>query len=253
MKHELQRAGAWQRIAAGFLDIILTLTLAVGLAALLSFVTGYDRESQKLDEAYTRYESTYGVDFGMTQSQYDALDEAEKKTYNDAYEALIADDDVIVTYNKVINLSLLVVSFSLLGAILILEFALPLLFKNGQTVGKKVFGLGLVRVDSVALTPLQLFLRTLLGKYTIETMIPVYILLMLFFGTAGLLGTVILFGLLLTQIILFCATQNHSQIHDLMAGTVVVDLKSQRIFRTTEDLIAYQKQVAAEEAGRSPY
>lgn len=253
MEHELQRAGAWQRIAAGFLDIILTVTLAVGLAALLSLVTGYDAESQKLEEAYAAYESAYGISFELTQEEYEALDPQDKANYDAAYEALIADEEVLEAYNKSINLSLLIVSFAILGAILILEFILPLLLKNGQTIGKKVFGLGLVRVDSVALTPLQLFLRTLLGKYTVETMIPVYILMMLFWGTAGIFGTVLLFALLLVQIILFCATRNHSQLHDLMAGTVVVDLKSQQVFRTTEDLIAYQKQVAADKASRSPY
>lgn len=253
MKNELQRAGAWQRIAAGFLDWILTLTLAVGLAALLSLVTGYDAESQKLDEAYARYESQYNITFNIAEAEYDALGEADKARYDEAYDALIADKDVLACYNKVVNLSLLVVTFSLLGAILLLEFLLPLLLKNGQTLGKKVFGLGLTRVDSVALTPLQLFLRTLLGKFTVETMIPVYIILMLLWGSTGLLGTAVLFLLLLVQIISFCATKNHSLLHDHMAGTVAVDVKSQQIFRTTDDLIAYQKKIAAEKARNATY
>ena len=40
---------------------------------------------------------------------------------------------------------------------------------------------------------------------------------------------------------------------DLIAGTVVVDKDSQTIFRTTEDLIAWKKKVAAQRAAREPY
>ena len=48
-------------------------------------------------------------------------------------------------------------------------------------------------------------------------------------------------------------TRNHSLLHDLMAGTVVVDYASQKIFQSTEDLIAYQKKIAAERAARQDY
>lgn len=253
MRCELQRAGSWQRIAAGFLDGVLMLTLAVGLAALLSLVTGYDKESQKLDAIYARYESEYGIVFSIPEEEYTAMTDAQREHYDAAYEALVSDKEAMTTYNKVANLSLVVLSLSLLGALLLLEFVLPLLLKNGQTIGKKAFGLGLVRVDCVAVTPLQLFCRTLLGKYTLETMIPVYTGFMIFMGSAGMFGLLLIAGLLLAQVILFCASYNHNQIHDLIAGTVVVDVKSQMIFPTVEDRINYQKQAAAEEADRSPY
>ena len=48
-------------------------------------------------------------------------------------------------------------------------------------------------------------------------------------------------------------TRTNSAIHDLLAGTVVVDKTSQTIFRTTEDLIAFKKQAAAEQAARQAY
>jgi len=48
-------------------------------------------------------------------------------------------------------------------------------------------------------------------------------------------------------------TRNNSAIHDLLAGTVVVDMSSQTIFRSTEELIAYKKRVAAERAARQVY
>ena len=42
-------------------------------------------------------------------------------------------------------------------------------------------------------------------------------------------------------------------IHDLLAGTVVIDAPSQRIFDTPEDRAAYVAKLAAEQAAREPY
>ena len=53
--------------------------------------------------------------------------------------------------------------------------------------------------------------------------------------------------------ICLCVSKTNALLHDQMAGTAVVDINSQRIFRSTEDLIAYQKQVAAERAARQTY
>ena len=108
-------------------------------------------------------------------------------------------------------------------------------------------------IELCHINTMQLFVRTLLGKFTIETMIPVYILLMLFWGTIDLTGTLILLALLLGQAVCVGVTRNNSAVHDLLAGTVVVDMSSQTIFQSTEELIAYQKRVAAERAARQVY
>ena len=64
---------------------------------------------------------------------------------------------------------------------------------------------------------------------------------------------VILFVLAVGQLACVIFTRGNCAIHDLMAGTIVVDYASQTIFKTTEDLIAYQKRMAAERAARAPY
>ena len=130
---------------------------------------------------------------------------------------------------------------------------MPLILGNGQTLGKKIFGIALIRQDGVKLNTMQLFARTLLGKFTIETMLPVYMLVMVFFNIMGLDGLMIIAGIWIAQLILLVVTRNNQLLHDLLAGTVVVDMASQRIFKTTDDLIAYQKRVAAEKATRQPY
>ena len=148
---------------------------------------------------------------------------------------------------------MVIISLSILISIMLWDFVIPLWLGNGQTLGKKIFSLGLVRPDGVMVNTMQLFVRTLLGKFTIETMIPVYILLMLFWGTLDLTGTVMLLILLVAQALCMILTNTNAAIHDLLAGTAVVDISSQTIFRSTEDLIAHQKRVAAERAARQTY
>lgn len=253
MVNDLQKASMWKRIAAWIFDGIIVISLAVGIAFLLSMMLGYDGYSQSLNEAYARYEGEYGIVFDITQEAYQALDEAGRQSYDDAYAALISDESAMHAYNMMINLTLLITSLSILLAVLIWELFLPMWMGNGQTLGKKIFGLCLVRTDGVKLNNMQLFTRTVLGKFTIETMIPVYILIMIFWGSVGLGGTVILLALTIAEIACVALSRTNSAIHDLLAGTVVVDMASQMIFRTTEDLIAYKKKIAAEQAARQAY
>lgn len=253
MVYDLQKAGLWKRIAAWMFDAIMLSVLAVGLGYLLSTALGYDGYSATLDTAYARYETEYGVVFDITQEEYQAMDEAHRQNYDAAYDALIADHEAMFAYNMMLNLTLIITTGGILLAILLWEFVIPIGLGNGQTLGKKIFAICLVRNDGVRVNTMQLFVRAILGKFAIETMIPVYILLMLFWGTIDLTGTLMLLALLLAQILCVAITRTNSAIHDLLAGTVVVDMSSQTIFRTTEDLIAYQKRVAAERAARQTY
>lgn len=253
MTHDLQKASLWKRASAWIFDFILLGILIVGVAFVLSAVLGYNGYNETLDAAYAQYEAQYDVEFEISQEQYLAMTEQQRHNYDTAYNTLVSDQEAMYAYNMVLNLTMLITTLSILIAYLALEFALPLFLGNGQTLGKKIFGLCLMRTNGVQINNLQLFVRTVLGKFTIETMIPVYILIMIFFNMIGILGTGILAVLALVQLILLAVTATNAQIHDLLAGTVVVDYSSQMIFRTTEDLIAYQKRVAAEAAARQPY
>lgn len=253
MTYDLQKAGIWKRFAAFLFDGILAGMLAVGLGLLLSLVLGYNGYNEKLEQAYAKYEAEYGITFEITQSEYESMGEVGRQNYDAAYRALTADGDAMRTYNVVLQMTLLITTLSILLAILAWEFLIPLALGNGQTLGKKIFGLCLVRTDSVRVNNLQLFTRAVLGKFTVETMIPVYILLMIFWGSMGLLGPVLLLGLLIGQIVSLAVTRTNSAIHDLMAGTVVVDSASQMIFPTADARLEYQKKIAAERAARQTY
>lgn len=253
MVTDLQKASLLKRIAAGIFDGILLCTLAVGFAWLLAALLNYNGCNAVLEQGYARYESMYGVEFEISEADYLNLSEQQRSNYDTAYKAMISDEEVLQTYNLLLNLSLIITTFGILLAVLALEFVVPLCLKNGQTLGKKIFGIGLVRTDGVQMNNLQLFTRTVLGKFTIEIMIPVYIVMMIFFNSIGIMAAVSLGALLLAQIIALSVTRTHSLIHDLLAGTVAVDLASQIVFRSTEDLIAYKNKIHAEKTSRSDY
>lgn len=253
MVYDLQKAGLWKRIAAWMFDAILTGILAVGFGLLLSMLLGYDSHSQAVEAAYAKYEQEYGVVFNISQEEYQSMTDDEIRNYDTAYEALISDEAAMHSYRMTVSLSMVITSIGILAAVVLWEFAIPIWLGNGQTLGKKIFGLGLVRNDGVKLNTMQLFTRSILGKYTVETMVPVFIFMMLFGGIVGLPGTLCLLVLAAAQVLCLILNRNNCAIHDLLAGTVVVDITSQMIFRTTEDLIAYKKKIAAEQAARQSY
>lgn len=240
---DLQKASITKRAAAWLLDFILVCTLAVGFAVVLSAVFGYDAKNVEMKAAFESYGQKYGDIYAVTDEVYKTAPAEQKAAY----------DAVAQISNLVMNLTLVIISLALLLSVMAMEFVIPLLLKNGQTIGKKAFGIGVIRVDGVRANHMQVFVRALLGKYTVETMIPVYIVMMFFFGIVGITGTVVLFVLVVAQLICLCVTRTNSAIHDLMAGTVTVDLASQQVFATTDDLIAYTKRIHAERAKKQDY
>lgn len=253
MVYDLQKANLWKRISAWLFDGILLTMLAVGFACVLSSVLHYQSYSAAVDQAYAKYEALYNISFSMDETQFAAMPEDYQQRYTDAYNALIADSDAMYQYNMMVNLTLVITTLGILLSTVVLEFLLPLFLGDGQTLGKKIFGLCLVRTDGVKVNPLQLFARTILGKFAIETMIPVYIVTMFFLGSLSLNGTLILLALGLAQILILIFSRTNALIHDLLAGTAVADRSSQMIFPTTQALIEYKKQIAAERAAREVY
>jgi uncharacterized RDD family membrane protein YckC len=245
---DLQRAGMWKRLSAALFDAIILFTVIIGMALLLSTVLDYDGYVTRLDELEKQYGETFGVDLNITAEEMEKLSQEELAVYEAADKAFGADPDVVYTYNMMLSMAVVIVTFSILLGYLLLEFLVPLLWKNGQTFGKKLFGIGVMRVDCVRLPAILLFARTVLGKFTIGTMIPVYVLIMIIFGRVGMFGTVVIGALFLVQSILFFGTREHTPIHDKLAGTVTVDLGSQMIFDSPEALLEYKKRIHAESA-----
>ena len=225
--------------------------LAVGIAALLSAALGYDKHTQQLETYYSQYEEAYGVDVDITQEDFNQLTQAEQDHYLAASEAFGKDENVLATHSTLLSLTLTIVSVSLLVSILTVYFVVPLFFSNGQTLGKKAFGLSVVRSNCVKASNGVLFIRAFFGLYTIETMFPALLIIMIYFGVMGGVGTVTIGLLGALQVGVLSASKNRSSIHDLLTDTVVVDHASQRIFPTQaareEYIKAWQKEQAEQQ------
>jgi len=253
MIYDLQRASMWKRISAWLLDAILLCIVATLMAFLLSTALNYDSYSQQLDARYAAYEEQYGVTRNLTQADIDAMTPDQLANVEAASKALAEDQEALYAYNMMIQLMIVITSLGILLAYIVLEFTVPMVLGNGQTVGKKVFGIGVMRQDGVRVNGVCMFIRTVLGKYAIETMIPVMMALMLFFGSVGEVGWLIVGVIVIAQIVLLVTTRERCMIHDKLATTVTVDIASQMIFKTQEDLIAYKQKVAAEKAANQVY
>ncbi len=251
--NDLQKASLGKRIIAAIFDGILLSIIAVGLAALLSSVFGYDGYMDTVNDAYVKYETEYGVEFQITEQQYEELSEQQRQNYNDAQKAINSDETVLYAYNMLINLTILILTLSVLIGVLVIDFIVPLFFGNGQTLGKKIFGIGVMHIEGIEIRNVQLFVRTVLGKFVFELMIPLYIIIMIFFNSIGIVGALVLLALVVAELVCLCASRTNSLLHDVMAGTVTVDIASQRIFKNREQLIEYKKALHAEQAAKSEY
>lgn len=250
MVFDLQKASMWKRISAFLFDAIILCVVAVLFAWLLSVAVGYDGYNKTLTEAYARYSEEYQIDLRMGYSEYEALLPEETERLNAAMDALAADDNANYAYNILIQLTLVITSLGILMAFVVMEFTIPMALGNGQTLGKKIFGLGLMHTDGVQVNGRTMFIRAILGKYAIETMAPLLIVFMIFFGMVGLAGTLVLLGLAVVQVVMLVATRNNTLIHDALATTVAVDLASQMIFKDRAAMIAYKEKAHREQVAQ---
>ena len=206
----LDRANMWKRISAWLLDTILVAILATGFAFLISWITKYDSYSDGYEEKYNYYETEYGVEFSDSEvmnyiqltkgevSECEALDDLDEEQLAkcqasvNAYSALASDESVLYNWHMMYNLILIMVSCGVLLAIMICDFVIPLFLKNGQTIGKLCFGLCLVRSDCVRINNIALFTRALLGKFAVESIIPIYAIIYVFYYQGGRIWLIIL-------------------------------------------------------------
>lgn len=253
MIYDLQKASLLKRVSAWILDMILLLVLVTGLATVFSAVLDFDSYTQAVAERQSHYESQYAVQFELTQEEYEKLTPEQKEVLDEAYKAFSEDKEAIYNYNMIVNLSMVILSLSVLLGFLGLEFAVPLLFGNGQTVGKRVFGIAVMKQNGVKVNAVTMFVRTVLGKFTFETMLPLLLFLMMVLGLIGIVGPGIILALLLAEVVVMITSRTNATIHDKLAQTVAVDMHSQLIFANEDELIAYKQRIHEEKVRNSPY
>ena len=249
MAFSIQKASFWKRLSAWMVDTVLVILLSMTFSLPVLQILNFDTYGQQMTSIQNEYkqqiETQFELDLDIEKSEYENLPEHVKTQYDQATQALndaLGKDE---TYTKLradrVSLVVTDACIVLFISILLAHFVLPLLLKNGQTLGKKVFGLATVRTNGVKVSPTSLFIRSLVGLYAIETMAVAFFLLIYPVGViAAILVQVLQIGVMIK-------TPTNSSIHDLLADTVVVDFASQRIFETQEEREEYLAKLAQEE------
>ncbi len=266
MTFNLQKANLWKRISAYIFDMIVAVILAVAFAGVFSFVFDYTATAntmQSLQKHY--YVDVYELPIYVSEAQYDTLpeeekvhyitvetyeqlSEEEKARYEEVAKVIAADPEMQALQSKIHTQIFAMLSLGVFCSHFLWYFLLPLFFKNGQTLGKKCFGLAVIRTNGVKISNPVLFVRSMLGLYAMETMAPILFVWMILFGSLGYVGIITILGIFVLQIAVMIKTPTNSCIHDLLSDTTVVDFESQQIFDTQEDLIAWKTEQAAIEA-----
>ncbi len=253
MVYDLQKADLWKRISAALFDLVAMGMLIVAIAWVLSSVTNYDTYADALTEIEKSYAEKYDIDLNLYGTEeYEKLPEEVKARYELANKMYQQDEQAKILYRVKIELVIFMSVASIVLGFTILEFVVPLILKNGQTFGKKMFGICVIRYDLVKISPLLLFVRSMLGQCTVETLLPALVLVMAFTG-GGIFSLIILAVYFIAQIGFILVTRERTLIHDIMAQTVVVDISSQMIFETPEALLEYKQKLQAEKAAKSDY
>lgn len=252
---DIQKGDFLKRISAWLLDAVLSLCVATMLMSLLLVCSGYTKYYDVLEDAEKKYSEKYGIDLKISKDTFDKLSDEEKANYYAADEEFSKDQEVIRAYAMISNIMLAIISVSVLITFVILEFIVPLIFKYGRTLGKKIFGLAVIRTNCVKMSGQALFIRSIIGKCTIETMVPIYIVVMIMFGAIGVVGIGVLLLFLALQIFVLIYTNKNSRsaIHDLISDTMVVDMGSQMIFETEDELVAYKNKLHEEMVSKQDY
>lgn len=196
------------------------------------------------------FEEKFSVDLTANP---DDIPKAELKNWYKAHDKCVKVFEKDTAYSqgmlKLIGFTLMMISLGVLLSMLVLEFVVPLLFKNGQTIGKKVFGVAVVHQNGVKVNAITMFIRTFLGKYAVETMVPILLVFMMFTSNA-IMSLIVIVLLFVFEIVLFVWRKDTRPfIHDVFAKTVTVDLASQMIFDSEEQMAEFRRNAYAEASG----
>ncbi len=259
MIYDLQKAGAWKRISAFLFDFIISGVLVVAVVLFFVWAFGFQEYSDTFKAKQEFYAEKYDIDLDMTSEEYNKMTEDQKKDYIQRVELsnkdIARDVEAVKAYNMIIYLPFVFVTLGVFVTFILSEFIVPLIFKNGQTLGKKIFGIGVIRTNCVKASNFSLFVRMAFGKFVIETMVPVAIAFMMLTGLLNpLIAIIVLLGVVILEIISFITTKRtRSAIHDLISDTAVVELSTQLVFESEQALLDYKKKIHEENVAKAPY
>lgn len=216
-----------KRTGAFLIDFLLTVVIAILVSFPAKAIASYDSAVENMDSAFEAIASRHGVSIDITNEQYAAFTEEELAAWEAAFTEIADNEQAMDLYNKTVRLSMTLTYVCLIVGVLVVEIGFPFYFANGQTPGKKIFGLRIEKKDGKPVGFSTLLIRSILGKLIIEYGIPVLFYFNLVYG-AGVSAASVGFLMLATaQLMSFFLTEDRRVIHDFLASTHVVKLDNQ--------------------------
>lgn len=234
-----RNASLVKRAAAFLLDIILIMIVFVGFLYLFSLIFDYDSINNSLNRLYIKY----GVMIEKDATEGFEFCNVEEATCLAARDKLYEDQEFISLFVSRQKLLILMPVLSILLSLLIFSFIIPLVLKNGQTIGKKLFQIGYVSKNEVRIKPIQLFIKFLFGEFIINGVMSIMGIVYILNGS-GYVGIFLLFGVVIGNIICFALSKNKTFLADGLANIFPIDMQEQMLFDTIEEL----QKARAEEA-----
>lgn len=226
-----KKASTIKRLGAYLIDAILFITLFAGMVLLVSYIVGYQNNYSLLESKYIEH----GV-YILKNNTYTFCDETTDLC-KQAWIDFNNDKDACYYYDHSTSLTTLIITISAFISYGILEFVMPMIFKNGQTIGMKCFKIGLIDKQGIRVKNIQIFIRFLFGKFLVSRILPVYgFIFMVFNLTGGLYGFVLAVGILLCDLAMMIFSKTKSGIANAISSTYAVDLEETYIFNTIEEL-----------------
>ena len=250
MAISIQKANFWKRFSAWMLDSMMVVLLCTTFFFPFSSLFGYDTTRDKMQVIVNANKPSIEQEYGINLDEdYDELSDDQKALFDKASEALnellLSNEEFVALYAQSTSRLLCSIALALFVSVMIAHFAIPLFIKNGQSLGKKVFGLAVIRTNCVKASPIALFIRAAVGMFAIETVA------FAFLAAVVPVGTIAAVGMLILQAYVMIKTYTNSVIHDLISDTAVVDYASQQIFESEEELTEFLQRTAAEATAKN--
>ncbi len=241
----------FRRILAFFLDLVLFLVLFTGACILSSSIIGLQDSQNQLNEKYIEH-NVYVLN---ENNEYEfCVDKDGSTTCKIAWENFNKDEVACELYDSIAVKTTYVAALGIFISELILEFFVPVLLKNGRTVGMFCIGLGLIDNRGIKVTTLQLFMRFLFGKFIVVSMLPLFLFMYHFFGLFPGYGLILSLLIIVINALMKLFTPNRIGFVDAIGKTYMVENDQQIYVDTLEELSALKiKELEEKEKQKKPY
>ncbi len=161
-----------------------------------------------------------------TAAQTAELDDFYYTAYSAAISDLNAQEDYLALANQLATYFRWELIIATAIVLLVFYFMIPMLLKDGRTLGKQIFGLSLVNKLGYKVTKPQIILRFLV------------------FGVFEILGSVYtMMGTILISYTIMIFGKKNMSVHDFAASTRVIDGKRSVWFKNASEAAAYQAEL----------